>query len=59
MQAREVGGGGGNPDVTHDVRVVEHRANLVEQALNRLQESQKERGVQEQFWGEKEKHTKY
>lgn len=38
VQIGQEGGGSGSGDVAHDVRVVEHLGDLVEQALNRLQE---------------------
>lgn len=40
VQIGQEGGGSGSGDVAHDVRVVEHLGDLVEQALNRLQERQ-------------------
>lgn len=45
VQIGQEGGGGGGGDVTHDVRVVEHVADLVEQALGRLRERQTKRST--------------
>lgn len=63
MQVLQVGGDRGGGDVSHDVCVVEHIVDLVEQALYRLRQrrhSKKEHGEKhgvvsnEQFWGGKE-----